>query len=392
MKTIGVVSVARSDFGIYRPLLRRIQSDADLQLRLYVAGSHLAPEFGLTVREIESEGFSIFRRIETLLASDSPEGIAKSMALGTAGFAQAFSADRPDLLVVLGDRFDMYPAALAALPYKLPVAHIHGGELTAGAIDDALRHSMTKLSHLHFVSTEEYARRVRQLGEEPWRITVSGALGLDNLRDIKLLSRDEVEQRWKLRLGIPFLLATYHPVTLEYEQAETQTREFLRALEAIQMPAVVTLPNADTNGRIIIQLLREFAAAHPRIQIVDSLGTQGYFSLMGLAAAMVGNSSSGILEAASFKLPVVNIGTRQLGRCRSRNVIDCGYGHEEIGRALRKALDGEFRRGLLDLANPYRMNRPAADIIVDRIHTTPLDARLTRKAFVDSHEGAFTAQ
>ena len=382
MRSIGVVSVARSDYGIYRPLLKKILADGQLRLHLLVAGSHLAPEFGLTVREIERDGIPIGSRIETLLSSDTPEAIGKSLSLGIAGFSQAYASARPDLLVVLGDRFDMYAAAVAALPFKIPVAHIHGGELTQGAIDDALRHSLTKLSHLHFVATEEYGRRVKQLGEEPWRVTVCGALSLDNLREIKLLSKAEIEQRWKLKLETSFLLATYHPVTLEYEQTETQTREFLGALEAVQMPAVVTLPNADTSGRIIIQLLREFAAAHPRIQLVDSLGTQGYFSLMKLAAAMVGNSSSGILEAASFKLPVVNIGTRQQGRMRPRNVVDVGYLRQEVVAGIQHVLSAVFLTGLADLQNPYGDGH-AAERIVNKIKEPVPAGRLIRKEFCD---------
>lgn len=383
VRTLGVVSVARSDYGIYHPLLRKIVVDRELKLQLYVAGSHLAQEFGLTVGEIERDGFPIFRRLETLLGADSPEAIAKSIGVGVSRFAEAFATERPDLLVVLGDRFDMYPACVAAVPYKLPVAHIHGGELTFGAIDDALRHSMTKLSHLHFASTDEYARRIRQMGEEPWRITVSGALSLDNLASFTPLSTAEIEKRWSLQLGSPFLLATYHPVTLEPEHTVFQVREFLTALDTVGLPTVITFPNADTNGRAVIQILKDFAGTHPQIQLVQNLGIHGYFSLMKLASAMVGNSSSGILEAASFKLPVVNIGSRQEGRSRGKNVIDCGYSSENIGAAIRKALSNEFRQGLRELQNPYQGPQPAADLILERLKSVSLDEKLIQKRFVD---------
>lgn len=382
MRTIGVVTVARSDYGLYLPLLREIQADPDLQLHIIVSGMHLSPEFGLTVETVGADGFEIGERVEMLLSSDTPEGIAKSMGLGTIGFAQAYARFRPDILVVLGDRFEMHAAALAALPFNIPVAHIHGGEITQGAIDDALRHSMTKLSHLHFVSTEEYARRVLQLGEEPWRITVSGAPSLDNLHSVDLLEMDELEAQYGLRVERPLLLVTFHPVTLEYEQTGWQTGELLAALDMSGLPVVFTLPNADTGGRIIARMLREFVRTHPSAQIVDNLGTRGYFSLMALVAAMVGNSSSGIIEAPSFKLPVVNIGARQQGRVRAANVIDTGYERGAILKGIRKAVQPEFRESLCELVNPYGCGR-ASDKIVERLKNVVLDDRVIIKRFYD---------
>jgi UDP-N-acetylglucosamine 2-epimerase (non-hydrolysing)/GDP/UDP-N,N'-diacetylbacillosamine 2-epimerase (hydrolysing) len=379
---IGVVTVARSDYGIYVPLLRALQAADGLALALFVGGMHLSPDFGLTVRAIEADGYPIAARVAMALTADTPADIARSMGLGVAGFAGAFARSRPDILVVLGDRFEMHAAALAALPFKLPVAHIHGGELTYGAMDDALRHSMTKLSHLHFTATEAYARRVIQLGEEPWRVTVSGAPGLDNLRTVELLSRAEIEARYTLRLDEPFLIVTYHPVTLEFERTAWQTGEMLAALDETQMPIVFTLPNADTAGRLITELLRGFVAAHPRCRLVDNLGTQGYFSLMALAAAMVGNSSSGLLEAPSFQLPVVNIGNRQAGRVRAANVLDVGYNRAEIEAGIRRAVAPGFRAGLAALTNPYGDGH-AAGRIVERLKAVALDDRLLVKRFFD---------
>jgi len=382
LRTIGVVTVARSDYGIYLPILRRIQADPELRLKLFVSGMHLSPEFGLTVKMIEADGFEIAERVEMLLSSDTPEGIAKSMGLGIMGFSQAFAHQCPDMLTVLGDRFEMYAAALAALPFKIPVAHIHGGEVTQGAIDDALRHSMTKLSHLHFVSTPEYARRVAQLGEEPWRITVSGAPGLDNLHVIRLLSGEELEDRFGLRLQPPPLLVTFHPVTLEYEHTIWQMGELLAALADSEMPVVFTMPNADTGGRVIQQMIKEYVQTQPSAYAVDNLGTQGYFSLMTLAVAMVGNSSSGIIEAPSFGLPVINIGTRQSGRVKAANVIDVGYERTDILEGIHQAVQLKFRERLRQMANPYGCGQ-ASTKIVERLKSVPLDERLMMKRFRD---------
>jgi len=378
MRTIGVVTVSRSDYGIYLPVLRKLQADPELRLYLIVAGTHLSPEFGLTVKAIEADGFEIAERVEMLLSSDTPEGVVKSMGVGLIGFAQSYARLCPDILLVLGDRFEMHAAALAALPFTIPVAHIHGGEITQGAIDDALRHSITKLSHLHFVATEEYGRRVMQMGEEPWRVIVSGAPSLDNLKDIQLLSRQELEDLLGVRLDKNPLLVTYHPVTLEYERTEWQVGELLRALEVFDLPIIFTFPNADVSGRVIVQMIESFTKKYARAQLVENLGTQGYFSVMALAVAMVGNSSSGIVEAASFKLPVVNIGTRQKGRIREKNVLDVGYSHAEIHVAIAKAVSPDFRTGLKDLINPYGDGHAAERIVRKLRETKPGDELLVK--------------
>lgn len=379
---MGVVTVGRSDYGSYLPVLRRIQADPELKLHLIIAGAHLLPEFGSTAGGIEKDGFEIGERVEIPLSSDSPEGIACSMGLATAGFAQSYARSCPDILVVLGDRFEMHAAALAALPFKIPVAHLHGGEITRGTMDDALRHSLTKLSHLHFVSTKKYARRVMQLGEEPWRIMVSGAPGLENLKSVRLLESGQLEAEYGLHVEPQTLLATFHPVTLEYEETETQVDELLAALEACERPVIFTMPNADTNHRVIRRRIKAFVQAHPSAQAAENLGTKGYFSLMSLVAAMVGNSSSGLIEAPSFGLPVVNIGTRQEGRVRAPNVIDAGYRREDIIEAVEKALRPEFRESLRNRTNPYFLEQ-ASDKIVQRLKEVPLDKRLVMKRFND---------
>jgi UDP-N-acetylglucosamine 2-epimerase (non-hydrolysing)/GDP/UDP-N,N'-diacetylbacillosamine 2-epimerase (hydrolysing) len=321
-----------------------------------------------------------------LLSSDTPEGIAKSMGLGTIGFAQVYARSRPDILLVLGDRFEMHAAALAALPFKIPVAHVHGGEMTQGAIDDALRHSITKLSHLHFVATEEYGRRVMQLGEEPWRVIVSGAPALDTIRSLRVLTREELWSRYGLEVDSRTLLVTYHPVTLEYEDTEWQVRELLSALQIIDLPVIFTAPNADTNGRVIRRLVEKFVgsrAMRSTARLVENLGSEAYLSVMAYAAAMAGNSSSGIIEAPSFHLPVVNIGTRQTGRVRGENVIDVGYGRNEIVDGIRRAVSPDFRGRLSELANPYGDGH-ASRVIVQRLKEVALDDRLLIKHFADA--------
>ncbi len=382
MRTIGVVTVGRSDYGIYLPILRKIRSDPDLRFHLLVAGMHLSPEFGLTVNAIREDGFDIGEQVEMLLSSDTPEAIGKSMGLGLIGFSQAYARFRPDILLVLGDRFEMHAAVLAALPFKIPVAHIHGGEITEGAIDDALRHSITKLSHLHFVATEEYARRVKQMGEEEWRVVVTGAPALDNLRTIRKLKREELAEKLRFPLEPPPLLVTFHPVTLEYEKTEQRVEELLAALSAVELPVIFTAPNADTNGRVIARKIQAYIRSHPRSCLVSNLGTEAYFNLMDFAVAMVGNSSSGLIEAPSLGLPVVNIGNRQRGRVRAANVIDVGYASGEIREGIRKALEPEFRAALKGIPNPYGSGY-AAEAIVGRLKEVPVDERLMVKRFGD---------
>ncbi len=381
-RVVGVVTVGRSDLGYALPVIRRIREDSALELRLYVSGMHLAPEFGLTVREIEQRGFPVAARIPVPLGDGSPLCMAKAMAEGAAGFARIFAQDRPDILVVLGDRFDMYPAALAALPFRIPVAHIGGGELTEGAVDDALRHSLTKLSHVHFVETREYARRVLQLGEEPWRVHAVGNPSLDNLRGFRRMTAAEFGARVGFDAAAPFLLVTLHPTTLEAEDPGEQAGELLAALDALGMPALFTMPNADPGGLDILERIRQYVAGHPHAKLFENLGTEDYFNAMSLAAAMVGNSSSGIVEAASFKLPVVNIGSRQKGRPRTANVIDVGTRRNDIRRAVRKALSLGFRRTLRNLRNPFGDGH-SAERIVRTLATVKLDERLLIKRFQD---------
>jgi UDP-hydrolysing UDP-N-acetyl-D-glucosamine 2-epimerase len=380
MRTIGVVTIARSDYGPYLSVLRKIQEDPDLELYLIAGGMHFSPEYGMTAEAIEQDGFNIDERVEFLLSSDTPQGIAKSMGLGTIGFAQAYARRCPDILLVLGDRFEMHAAVVAAIPFKLPVAHIAGGESTEGAIDEAMRHSITKMSHLHFVTTNVYADRVIQMGEEPWRVVVSGAPGLDNIGAFPVMSWEDLKARFGFDLNRPVLLVTFHPVTLAYENTEYYITELLAALEEVNFDIVFTYPNADTQGHVIIEMIEEFAARHPDSWVATNLGTEAYLSLLSHAAAMVGNSSSGIIEAASFKLPVVDIGDRQKGRIRGQNVINVGHGREEIRDGIKKAVSGDFRDSLSNLTNPYGDGQ-AAEKIVDTLKSVVLDDQMIVKRF-----------
>ena len=385
-RTIGVVTVARSDYGYSLPILRRLIGSQELRPYLIATGSHLSSEFGLTVEQIEKDGWRVDECIPMLLSSDTPESVAKSIGIGIMGFAQSYARCAPDMLLLLGDRFEMLAAAAAALPFKIPIAHVAGGESTEGLIDESIRHSITKMSHLHFTATEFYAKRLLRMGEEQWRVTVSGSPGLDNLNDIELLSCDKLNNLIGMDFSRPVLLATYHPVTLEYEKTSWYIQEFLSALDDSGADILITCPGADTSARTIAIAAREFARMRPnRAKFVDNLGTQVYFSLMAHAASMVGNSSSGIVEAASFKLPVVNVGNRQRGRVHAENVIDTGYSRAEIARGIDKALSVDFRKSLSGLVNPYGDGR-SAERIIDKIRETPFDAKLLLKKFNDDPE------
>jgi UDP-hydrolysing UDP-N-acetyl-D-glucosamine 2-epimerase len=382
VRRIAVVTVGRSDYGIYRPVLRRLADDAAFDLRIVAAAAHLSPEFGRTIDVIESDGFDVAARVDMLLSSDSAEAIAKSSGLGTIGFAQSYAVLEPDLVLTLGDRFEMLAAVVAAAPFGIPVAHIHGGESTEGAMDDLFRHAITKMSHLHFVATDAFARRVVQMGEEPWRVTVSGAPGLDALRSASFLDRAAIEARFGIQLEPPVVLVTFHPETRRADTAGWQAGELLAALESVDGTVVMTSPNADTHGRVIGDRMRAFTRERSSAWFVGDFGPDAYLSMLNLAAVMVGNSSSGLIEAPSFELPVVNIGDRQAGRLRATNVIDVADDREAVLAGIRRALAPDFRASLAGLRNPYGDGH-AAERIVERLSLVPLDRSLLRKRFHD---------
>jgi UDP-hydrolysing UDP-N-acetyl-D-glucosamine 2-epimerase len=390
VRTIAAVTGARSDYGLLVPVLKGIVDDPTLRLMLLVTGMHLAPDFGLTVREVEQD-FEIAERIEMLVASDTPEAISKSVGLGMIGFAQAYSHRRPDLLLVLGDRFETLAAVMAALAFTIPVAHIGGGEATEGAIDDAIRHAITKMSHLHFTAIKEYGRRVIQMGEEPWRVAITGALGVDRIHSLIPVAIDELERRIGLTLQNAPLLVTFHSTTLDLGQAEAQAKELLAALESVGLPIVFTAGNADTEGRVINDCVRDFVTRHPNARFVTNLGTAAYLSLMHRSVAMVGNSSSGIIEAASFELPVVNVGSRQQGRVCGRNVIHTEVEAEAIVHAVRLATSPAFRESLRGLKNIYGDGHATVRIL-EVLKTVALDRNLLFKRFYSPNESTMREQ
>ncbi|MEH1895315.1 MAG: UDP-N-acetylglucosamine 2-epimerase [Nostoc sp.] len=380
MRNIGVVTVGRSDYSSCLPILRQIHQNPDLKLHLIVTGMHLSPEFGLTVQDIEADGFEIGDRVEMLLNSDTPEGVAKSIGLGTIGLAQSFAHYRPDLLLIVGDRFELLSIVSSALPFRIPIAHISGGDITEGAIDNQIRYAVTQMSHLHFVAMEEHKARLLQMGEEAWRVFVTGDPALDSIQQMKLLLPEELSQSLGLELKPPLLLVTYHPTTLGAMSPLEEIQIVLKALEQVKGTLIFTCPNADPEGRVIIEKIQEFVAAKPQSKFFYNLGQLRYYSVLAQADLMVGNSSSGIWEAPSFHLPVVNIGDRQRGRLRTRNVIDVGLNVESIVKAIQKGLSISFRGSLDQLRNPYG-NGYAAIQIVNVLKTVELDLNLLQKKF-----------
>lgn len=367
MRKIAVVTGARADYGLLYWIIKDIHDDPDLQLQLIVTGMHLSPEFGLTVKVIEADGFPISEKVDMLLSSNTASSVAVSMGIGMIGFAKAFERLRPDIAVVLGDRFEIFSAASAAIPLNIPVAHIHGGEGTEGTMDELYRHAITKMSHLHFTSAAEYRKRVIQMGERPETVFCFGAPGLDSIARLPLLTkRDlirELEIPGDMRIGV----MTYHPSTFEKGSLKEQTEQILSALE--NFPAifwVVTYPNADTGGKMIVETIKRFEKnnAH-RVRMFVSLGQIRYLSLLKHADVMVGNSSSGMIEAPAFKLPVVNIGERQRGRIKAKNIINVAEcKKDQLVRAINKTLSMEFKKSLTGMENPYGQDGHASKKIV----------------------------
>jgi UDP-hydrolysing UDP-N-acetyl-D-glucosamine 2-epimerase len=377
-RRIAVASVSRSDYDHLHPVLEAIRDTPGLDLRLLVAGAHLAPAFGATVRQIEQDGWPIAERLDVLEPDDGPEAVARSLGRAVAAFAGAHARQRPDVVVVLGDRFEMLAAALAALPFALPVAHVHGGEVTEGAMDNQIRHALTKLAHVHFASAPAHVENLRRLGEEPWRIHLTGAPGLDRLRARPPVARAAVAQELGLSADDRWLLVTFHPVTLEHGDTDAHLDALLAAVDKLDASLVVTYPGADTHGRRIIERLEAFARPRPRVRLVPSLGERLYLALLEHADAMVGNSSSALIEAPSFGLPAVNVGARQRGRLRGANVIDVAPTAEAIGDGLARALAPGLRDRLRQAPNPYGDGR-AAPRIAAVLREVPLDARLVAK-------------
>jgi UDP-hydrolysing UDP-N-acetyl-D-glucosamine 2-epimerase len=360
-RRIGVVTTSRADYShLYWPL-RELAAHPGVDLAVFAIGPHLSPQFGSTIAEIERDGFPIQARIECLLSSDTDTGMAKTIGLAILSLADAFTSWRPDLLLLIADRYEMLAPAAAALALRIPIAHIEGGEVSQGAIDDAVRNAITKLSHIHFTSTETACRRVIAMGEEPWRVHRAGAPSLDHLRRSTLLTRSALEARLGLAFAPPVLLAAWHPVTILHD-TNAEANAFFAALAQVPGQILFVYPNADAGSHALIERTRGLAATRAQTHIFVNLEAVTYWSLLGQADVLIGNSSSGIMEAASFVLPVANVGIRQQGRERARNVIDAPAQTDAICAAIGRALSPEFRKSLVGMVNPYGEGTAAATI------------------------------
>lgn len=380
------MTTSRADYGLLRWLMQAIKEDPDLRLQVVATGMHLAPEFGLTFRSIETDGFRIDRTVEMLQTADGDTAVAKSVGVGLVAFSDVFEELRPDIVVLLGDRFELLSPAVAAFVARIPIAHIHGGETSQGAIDEGVRHAVTKLASLHFAATETYRRRIIQMGEDPDRVFAFGAPGLDALRHLTLLTRAELETHLGFSLDTPSAIVTYHPVTLEPGRAGRRIDALLSALLGENVRAVFTKANADEEGRLINARVAAFCRLHPAdYRLFDNLGQMAYLSCLRHADLMVGNSSSGLIETPAFELPTVNIGDRQLGRIRAANVIDVGYDAADIAAGIRKALSPEWKAGLKDMVNPYaaRDDESVSARIKQQLKDAELGETLLKQRFHD---------
>jgi UDP-hydrolysing UDP-N-acetyl-D-glucosamine 2-epimerase len=381
-RKICLVTGARADYGLLYWLMKEIKADPDLELQLLATGMHLSPEFGLTYRTIEEDGFTINEKVEMLLSSDTPVGIAKSIGLGVIGFADALARLKPDILVLLGDRYEIFAAAQAALIARIPMAHIHGGESTEGVIDEAIRHAVTKMAHLHFVASEPYRNRVIQMGENPGLVFNFGAPGLDNINKLKLLKKEDFEKLINFKFGNVNFLITYHPVTLLNDRSESPMGFLLAALDYFPEAKIIfTMPNADTHGRIIIGMIERFVKEHGNNSIAfTSMGQIRYLSAIQHVDVVIGNSSSGLIEVPLFKKPTVNIGDRQRGRLKAKSIIDCDENTEEIIAAIKKALSPEFHETLKDVSSLYGYG-DASPKIKEILKTINLDGIIIKKFY-----------
>ncbi|MCT7516375.1 UDP-N-acetylglucosamine 2-epimerase [Aliarcobacter cryaerophilus] len=382
MKKICVVTGTRAEYGLLYWFLKEIESDKELQLQVIVTGMHLSPEFGLTYKEIEKE-FKINKKIEMLLSSDTSVGISKSMGLAQISFAESYDELKPDIVIVLGDRYEIFSATSAAMIARIPIAHIHGGEKTEGAFDESIRHSITKMSHLHFTATNEYKNRVIQLGEHPSRVFNVGGMGIENIKRLKLLSKDEFEKSIEFKLNSKNILVTFHPVTLENSTAKEQFQQLLDAIDELEDTNIIfTKANSDTDGRVINQMIDEYVTKNSHKSIVfTSLGQLRYLSALQYVDAVVGNSSSGLAEAPSFRIGTINIGDRQKGRIKASSVIDCEANKNSIVKAFEKLYSKEFQNSLINVKNPYG-DGCASKRIVEILKNVDLK-NILKKSFYD---------
>ncbi len=382
MIKICVVTGTRAEYGLLHWTMKAMQDNPNIELSICVTGMHLSPEFGKTFQQIEMDGFKINGKVEMLLSSDSSVGISKSIGLGLIGFAEFFDNTKPDWILVLGDRFEIYSVVSAAMISRIPVAHCHGGEATEGLIDEAIRHSITKMSHLHFTSTEEYKNRVIQLGEQPSNVFEVGALGIENINRLHLLDISKFQSSINFKLSDLNFLVTFHPVTLENASSEDQFSELLESLKLFKDARIIfTMPNADHDGRVIIQLIEDFVKKNSEKAIAfDSLGQLRYLSAIKHCDVVIGNSSSGLIEVPHFKKPTINIGDRQRGRIMADSVINCKPIKNSIAKSIQLALSVNFQQKLKNVSNPYGKGN-CSDIIVKEILNTPFKNILKKKFY-----------
>lgn len=383
VRRVSVVTTTRAEYGLLRPLMQALKESPEFELQLIVSGTHLAPEFGLTGKNIVEDGFEIDEQVDMLVSGDSPSAAATSLGLMTIGISSALRRLQPDLLILLGDRYEMLGVASAATIFNIPIAHLCGGEITKGAIDDSIRHAITKLSHLHFTSTEDYRRRVVQLGEPPDRVFNVGAIGLNNVRSLQLLDRESLAESLKIKLDVPYFLVTYHPVTAADSNAVAEVDALMEALLDVEgTQAIVTLGNADVGGRAINCRLEEWAARFPaRLYTFASLGQLRYLSAIRHSLGVVGNSSSGIVEAPSLGVGTLNIGPRQEGRIQATSIVNCRVVSSDIRAGLQRLMADDFRKVIHSVHNPYENGDTVSRILKTLVETD--FSRLISKDFYD---------
>jgi UDP-N-acetylglucosamine 2-epimerase (non-hydrolysing)/GDP/UDP-N,N'-diacetylbacillosamine 2-epimerase (hydrolysing) len=377
VRKICAVTGTRAEYGLLKPILLAIEQHPELEFSLVPCGMHLSKEFGYTIKEIQKD-FKIDATVDMLLSSDTGSAMAKSVGIGTIGFSHVYEAIKPDLVLVIGDRLEPFAAAIAAVYMNIPIAHVHGGEISAG-VDEPVRHAITKLAHIHFASTEESAERIIKMGEEPWRVFISGAPGLDTILNKNLIKPEKILKRYGLDSKKPIILLIQHPVTTEVDESELQMRETLEGIVELEHQTVILYPNADAGGRKMIEILKKYIDKYPFIRAYKSIPHIEYLSLIKIASVMVGNSSSGIIETPPFHLPVVNIGTRQEGRQRVENILNVGYKKDEIIKAVKKALyDEDFKIRVKKCKNPYGSGK-AGQRVVDILSNIKIDKKLIQK-------------
>ena len=364
LRRICVVTGTRAEYGLLRWVIDEIENSKKLELILLVTGMHLSPEFGLTIDNIKKDGYKVTDKVEMLLSSDSSSAISKSIGLGLIGFSDKYELYKPDLVILLGDRFEILSAAISALIACIPIAHIHGGESTQGVIDESIRHSITKMSNLHFVAASTYQERVIQLGESPEYVFNVGGLGIDNINKLKLLDKNNLQELLDFKFGARNLIITFHPVTLEKNSSRKQFKELLDALDSfLDINLIFTMPNSDTDGRVIMQMIEEFCKKRKNAKCYKSLGQINYLSCLKYVDGVVGNSSSGLIEAPSFKKGTINIGDRQRGRLKAISIIDCAVEKSEIISAIKEIYSEEFQIKLKKTINPYGDGGASKEIV-----------------------------